>query len=470
MSGGGTEVGTREKLLKVRNPADGGLIGSVHQSDASEACAAADGAAVAFEEWSRASGRTRADILLRVAALLGDRADELGLLLAKETGKRLPEAVGEIRFAAEYFRWFAEEARRPIGHIMPSEMNKRRHHTLARPAGVAVCLSPWNFPVSIQARKLAAALAAGCTVVARPSDKAPLAVAQMFELIHDAGAPPGVAKLIVGPAAELTEALLAHPSVRVVSFTGSTSVGRSILKLAAKRVVTPLMELGGDAPFIVFADCDLERAVEGAMLAKFRNNGQSCIAANRFYVESPVFAEFTRRFAARVDSMTIGDPTQAPIPDLGPLIDEERKRAINVLVAEARKLGARLINAERDELNGSFVAPALLIDVPAEARLSYEEVFGPVAAIFQFGAESEAIAAANATEMGLAAYVYTGSFDRALRLQEEIQVGILGMNNALPSVAFAPMGGWKQSGLGREGSRRGLEEFQELTYVSSELA
>jgi succinate-semialdehyde dehydrogenase/glutarate-semialdehyde dehydrogenase len=442
----------------------------MHLSDASDAYAAADEAAAAFGDWSRASGRARADILLRVAALLGDCADELGLLLAKETGKRLPEAVGEIRFAAEYFRWFAEEARRPIGQLMPSESSKRRHHTLARPAGVALCLSPWNFPVSIQARKLAAALAAGCTVVARPSEKAPLAVARMFDLIHDAGAPPGVAKLIVGPAAELTEALLAHPSVRVVSFTGSTSVGRSILKLAAQRVVTPLMELGGDAPFIVFADSDLDRAVEGAMLAKFRNNGQSCIAANRFYVESPVFEEFIRRFADRVDSMTVGDPTEAPIPDLGPLIDEERKSAITGLVAEARTLGARLINRERDELKGSFVAPALLVDVPAGARLSCEEVFGPAAAIFPFEGESEAIAAANASEMGLAAYVYTGSFDRALRLQEEIQVGILGMNNALPSVAFAPMGGWKQSGLGREGSRRGLEEFQELTYVSSELA
>jgi succinate-semialdehyde dehydrogenase/glutarate-semialdehyde dehydrogenase len=230
------------------------------------------------------------------------------------------------------------------------------------------------------------------------------------------------------------------------------------------------MELGGDAPFIVFADADLDRAVDGAMLAKFRNNGQSCIAANRFYVESPVFDEFIRRLAARVDSMTIGDPTTAPIPDLGPLIDEERKNAISGLVVEARDLGARMINRERDELEGSFVAPALLVDVPAGARLSCEEAFGPAAAIFPFEEENEAIAAANATEMGLAAYAYTGSFDRSLRLQEEIQVGILGLNNALPSVAFAPMGGWKQSGLGREGSRRGLEEFQELTYVSSELA
>jgi succinate-semialdehyde dehydrogenase/glutarate-semialdehyde dehydrogenase len=461
---------THATLLEVTNPADGGAVGELLCTDAAGARAAADAAAAAFEQWSRSPARTRADVLLRTSAALIDQADELGLLLARETGKRLPEAVGEIRFAAEYFRWFAEEARRPAGQLIPAEAGRRRHHTLARAVGVAVCLTPWNFPVSIQARKIAPALAAGCTVLARPSEKAPLAVARMFELMHEAGVPEGAANLVIGPAAELTEALIAHAAVRVVSFTGSTTVGRSILKLAAERVVRPLMELGGDAPFIVFADGDLDRAVEGAMLAKFRNNGQSCIAANRFYVEAPVYEEFTRRFTARVDAMTIGDPVVAPIPDLGPLIDAGRKRAVAELVAEARGLGARLLTAEREELDGSFMAPALLSGVPAGARLSCEEVFGPAAAIFRFEHEEEAVTAANATEMGLAGYLYTGSIDRALRLQEQIEVGILGLNNALPSVAFAPMGGWKQSGLGREGARQGLEEYQELTYVSTELA
>ena len=454
---------------EIRNPATGLPVGSIEYGGRAEAVAAADRAAGALDAWSATPARGRADILLRASALLMERAEKLGLLLAQEAGKRTPEGVGEIRFAAEYFRWFAEEARRADGEVLPPEAPNRRHLVLRRPAGVAVTLSPWNFPVSIQARKVAPALAAGCSVVGRASEKAPLAVTEMFGVLAEAGLPDGVATLVHGPAAEITEALLGHPAVRVVSFTGSTAVGRSIMRLAAERMIRPLLELGGDAAFIVFADADLDRAVEGALLAKFRNNGQSCIAANRFFVEAPVYDEFCSRFARRVDAMKIGDPTADPVPDLGPLIDVQRRDAVEGMVSEALALGAQRITHERPDLEGSFTAPTLLTGVPAGARLGCEEVFGPAAAIFSFESEAEVIARANSSEMGLAGYVYTGSLDRSWRLSEAIDVGILGLNNALPSVAFAPMGGTKQSGLGREGSHQGLEEFQQWRYLSVEL-
>ena len=455
---------------EVHNPADGSVVGSVEYGGAAEARAAADLAAEAFPAWSGRPARQRADILNRAAQLLAERAEAIGLLLAREAGKRTPEGVGEVRFAAEYFRWFAEQARRPSGELIPPEAANRRHLTLTRAAGVAVCLTPWNFPVSIQARKLAPALAAGCTTVSRASEKAPLAVMEMFGCLAEAGVPEGVANLVHGPAAELTETLLAHPAVRVVSFTGSTGVGQGIMRLAAARVVRPLLELGGDAPFIVFADADLERAVEGAMLAKFRNNGQSCIAANRFYVEEAVYERFCKLFAERVDAMTIGNPTVEPIPDLGPLIDPQRKRAVEELIAEAEAAGAtRLTRRHQLPSGGPYTAPALLTGVPEGVRLGCEEVFGPAAAIFPFRSEAEAIARANRTEMGLAGYLYTGSLERSWRVGEALEVGILGLNNALPSVAFAPMGGVKQSGLGREGSHQGLAEFQDLKYVSAEV-
>jgi succinate-semialdehyde dehydrogenase/glutarate-semialdehyde dehydrogenase len=458
--------------VDVVNPADGSIVGAVPYGGAAEARAACDAAAMAFPAWSNTPARARADLLARAAALLAERSSEVGLLLARETGKRLPEAVGEVRFAAEYFRWFAEQARRPAGEVIPPEASNRRHLTLARPSGVALALTPWNFPVSIQARKVAAALAAGCTVVGRPSEKAPLAVFEMYRCLAEAGLPDGVASVVVGPAAVMTEAMLAHPAVRVMSFTGSTVVGRQLMAMAARRIVRPLLELGGDAPFIVFADADLGRAIEGAMIAKFRNNGQSCIAANRFIIEAPVYDEFTQRLAARIDAMTIGDPIGDPVPDLGPLIDAERRQAVNASVEQALAGGAKRLTAPRavdPGPTGAFIAPTLLSDVPDTVAISCDEVFGPVAGVFRFESEVEAVSRANATEMGLAAYLYTSSVDRSLRLSESIECGILGLNNPLPSVAFAPMGGIKQSGLGREGSHHGLAEFLDVRYMAVEI-
>jgi succinate-semialdehyde dehydrogenase/glutarate-semialdehyde dehydrogenase len=456
--------------LEIRNPADGSVVGTIGYGSKAEALAAVDAAQEVFASWAGMPARARADILQQAGGLLKERAEHIGYILAQESGKRLPEAVAEARFAAEYFRWFAEQARRPAGELIPQEISNRRHLTLAQPIGVALCLTPWNFPVSIQARKLAPALAAGCTTVSRASEKAPLAVIELFRCMEEAGLPPGVANLIQGPAGETTGAMLAHPAVRVVSFTGSTEVGRTIMHQAAERIVRPLLELGGNAPFIVFEDADLERAVEGAMVAKFRNNGQSCIAANRFLVQAPVFDEFVQRLAARIDSMRLGDPVQEPIPELGPVIDEQRKRAVEAFVAEAEAAGAhRVTSITAVPTTGTFVAPALFIDVPDTVGLACQEVFGPIAAVFSFETGEEAIHLANKTEMGLAAYFYTEQLSRAWRVAEALEVGILGLNSALPSVAYAPMGGVKQSGLGREGSHEGLAEFQQIKYICAEL-
>jgi succinate-semialdehyde dehydrogenase/glutarate-semialdehyde dehydrogenase len=451
---------------EVRNPADGSVVGSVGWGGRAEARAAVDAAAAAFESWADTPARQRTDLLRRAADLITERADQIGATLAAEGGKRRPEAVGEVLFAAEYFRWFAEQARRPNGAMLPHEAADRRHLTIRRPAGVVASLTPWNFPCSIQARKLAPALAAGCTVVARVSEKAPLAATEMIRCLTDAGLPAGTVNLVHGPAEEITDAYLEHPAVRVVSFTGSTAVGQSIMAKASRRVVRPLLELGGDAAFIVFDDADLDAAVAGAMLAKFRNTGQSCIAANRFFVQDGVFDEFATRFAAAVDAMTVGDGTADPVPDLASCIDASRVRAVAGLVDEALAAGAKRITRDFELPGDTFAAPALLIDVPAQVALAREEIFGPVAGIFSFRTEDEVLTRANATEMGLAGYFYTRDQARVWRVAEHLNTGILGINNPLPSVCFAPMGGTKQSGLGREGAALGMEEFEEVRYLA----
>jgi succinate-semialdehyde dehydrogenase / glutarate-semialdehyde dehydrogenase len=455
-----------EQRLDVVDPADGAVVGSVGYGGAEEARAAADAAAAAFPAWADTPARARADLLREVGEVIAERAPLIGRLLAREAGKRLPEAVAEVNFSAEYFRWFAEEVRRPSGAIHPHEAPDRRHLTLRRPAGVVASLTPWNFPCSIQARKLAPALAAGCTVVARVSEKAPLAVTEMVRCITDVGLPEGVVNLVHGPAAEITDAYLGHPSVRVVTFTGSTGVGRRIMAKASERIVRPLLELGGDAAFVVFDDADLDRAVEGAMLAKFRNSGQSCISANRFLVQSGIYDAFVERFAARVDAMTIGNGLGDPVPDLGPCIDADRAAAVETAVQHALQRGARRVTRDFELPGPAFCAPALLVDVPEDTALAREEVFGPVAGIFRFDTEDEALARANGTEMGLAGYFYSRDVSRTWRFAERLEVGIAGVNNALPSVAFAPMGGVKQSGIGREGSQLGLEEFEDVRYLA----
>ncbi|ABG99882.1 possible succinate-semialdehyde dehydrogenase (NAD(P)+), C-terminal (plasmid) [Rhodococcus jostii RHA1] len=302
------------------------------------------------------------------------------------------------------------------------------------------------------------------------SEKAPLAVTEMIRCLTDAGLPAGVVNLVHGPAAEITDAFLDHPAVRVVSFTGSTTVGRSIMAKASSRVLRPLLELGGDAPFIVFDDADLDAAVEGAMLAKFRNTGQSCIGANRFFIHNSIFDEFTSRFSAAVDAMTIGDGLADEVPDLAACIDAERAQAINAMIQEAVAAGAKKITRDVELPGPAFVAPTLLVNVPEHVALAREEVFGPAAAIFPFESDQEVLARANSTEMGLAGYIYTRDQSRIWRMAENLDVGIVGVNEALPTVCFAPMGGTKQSGLGREGAEEGLRDFEEVRYMALGLS
>jgi len=453
--------------LAVSEPATGRIIAEVAYGGGDEAVAAADAAASAFPIWAEQSPRARADVLCRAAEMLASRALAIGRVLAAETGKRLPEAVGEVRFAAEYLRWFGEEARRPQGAILSGEDANRRHFTFSRPVGVALCLSPWNFPVSIQARKLAPALAAGCSVVCRGSDKAPLAVLELFSALDDAGLPAGVANVVQGPAAPQVATLLAHRAVRVVSFTGSTEVGSQVMALAARRIVRCSLELGGSAPFIVFADADLDVAVRDLLVAKLRNNGQSCVAANRVLVEYSVFDEFCQRLATASSALVVGDPLSDPVPDVGPLIDDARVKAVESLVDEALEQGASWLGTSPTlPVVGTYTRPGFLRDVHVDSAMSRSEVFGPVAGIFQFGNADEAVAQANSTELGLAAYVYTRELGRAWRLAELLEAGIVGINHPVPSVVFAPMGGVKQSGYGREGARLGLEEFLDTRYIS----
>lgn len=458
---------TGDAVVPVTNPADGSTVGELAWGDAKTAGRAADAAAAAFSAWSDLPARRRADVLLEAARILAERADAIGALLAREAGKRLPEAVGEVAFSAEYFRWFAEQARRPHGEVIQHEAADRRHLTLRRPVGVVASLTPWNFPCSIQARKLAPALAAGCTVVARVSEKAPLAVTEMIRALADAGVPNGVLNLVHGPPRELTQSLLDHKAVRAVTFTGSTQVGREIMASASRRVVRPLLELGGDAAFIVFADADVDAAVAGALLAKFRNTGQSCIAANRFLVHADVYDEFATKLVAAVDAMTVGDGMADPCPDLGPVIDLTRVDAVTEMVQDALSAGAVRLTGERELPSmGSYLAPTLLADVPDTAAIATREVFGPAAALFRFQTTEEALTRANATEMGLAGYLWSRDISRCWQVAERMESGIVGVNNALPSVAFAPMGGVKQSGLGREGAGLGLEEFEDVRYLA----
>lgn len=455
----------------VFNPATGAVVGTVCWGGAAEAAEADAAAADAFHSWSQTSARARADLLLAGADAISAAADSLGALLAAETGKRLPEAVGEVRGSAEYFRWFAEEARRPMGTVMTPDVPGRRQFTVRRPAGVVVSLTAWNFPCSLQARKVGAALAAGCTVVARVSERAPLAVTEMFRLLQGVGLPHGVLNLVHGPGRETTDALLAHPAVRVVTFTGSTAVGRQIMRSAAARVVRPLLELGGDAPFVACADADVDRAVDAAYVAKLRNTGQSCIAANRFIVHRDIVDEFTSKLAARFDAATVGDGCADPVPDVGAMIDATAAGACLDMVRDALDRGAVEATTPREvPASGAFVRPMLFTGVPDNALLATAEVFGPVAAVFPFEVDTEAIARANATEMGLAAYVFSSDADRCWRMAENLDAGIVGVNEPVPSTAISPMGGLKQSGLGREGSSVGLEEFTETKYVAWRVA
>ena len=458
-SGGGT--------LAVEDPATTDAL--VHVADAQEqdALAALAAAADAQAAWAVHPPRERGEILRRAYEAIVAQTDELALLMTLEMGKALEESRAEIAYAAEFFRWFSEEAVRIHGRYMVNTTGKGRILTMRQPVGPCVFVTPWNFPTAMGTRKIAPAIAAGCTMVVKPAKQTPLSMLALAKILEQAGLPGGVLNVITAKSAGAVIApLLKDPRTRKLSFTGSTEVGRSLIEESAQQVLRVSMELGGNAPFLVFEDADMDAAIDGAMLAKMRNVGEACTAANRFHVHESLAEEFSRRLAERMGALKVGRGTD-PDVDVGPLIDEDQRAKVTELVGDAVTRGANvLLGGGHADGRGYFFEPTVLADVPDDARLLSEEVFGPVAPIATFSSEEQALAAANRTEYGLVAYVYTRDLGRAFRVCEGIESGMIGLNQGVVSNPAAPFGGVKQSGFGREGGFEGIGEYLETKYVA----
>jgi succinate-semialdehyde dehydrogenase/glutarate-semialdehyde dehydrogenase len=456
--------------LAVEDPSTGETLVAVADGHVDDALAALAAAADAQAAWAVHPPRERGEILRRAYDAIVAQSDRLALLMTLEMGKALAESRAEIAYAAEFFRWFAEEAVRIHGRYMVNTTGKGRILTMRQPVGPCVFVTPWNFPMAMGTRKIAPALAAGCTIVVKPAQQTPLSMLALAKILQEAGLPGGVLNVITAKhSGAVIEPLLKDARTRKLSFTGSTEVGRTLIEQSARQVLRVSMELGGNAPFLVFADADLDAAVDGAMLAKMRNVGEACTAANRFHVHESVAADFARRLAERMGALKVGRGTE-PDTDVGPLIDESQRGKVTELVGDAVERGARvLIGGEHAPGPGYFFAPTVLTDVPDDARLLSEEIFGPVAPIATFSTEAEALAAANRTEYGLVAYVYTRDLERAFRVAEGIETGMVGLNQGVVSNAAAPFGGVKQSGFGREGGFEGIGEYLETKYIAMSL-
>jgi len=465
--GGAWQPG-RLGTFEVEDPADTSLVATVANADPVQAVAAVDAAAAAAGGWSRTAPRVRSEILYRAHELMRRDAEAIARLIVAENGKSAADALAEVAYAADFFRWYAEEAVRGDGAYGSSPAGGTRTIVTHRPVGLAALVTPWNFPAAMVTRKIAPALAAGCTVVLKPAAETPLTALVIARLLSEAGVPGGVVNVVpTTDAAGVVTAWLTDPRVRKVSFTGSTQVGRTLLRQAADRVLNSSMELGGNAPFVVMPDADLDAAVEGAMIAKFRGGGQACTAANRFYVHESVAFDFVARFAQQVQRLRVG-PGADPASAVGPLISARALEGVRGLVDDAVRGGARVAAQAQvpDGLAGHFMAPTLLADVAPDARLVQEEIFGPVAPVVTWREERELLEMVNGTETGLAAYLYAGDLRRGLQLAEAIEAGMVGINRGVVSDPAAPFGGLKQSGLGREGAREGLAEYQETQYFS----
>jgi succinate-semialdehyde dehydrogenase/glutarate-semialdehyde dehydrogenase len=456
--------------IPVTNPIDGSVIAhvpSVSSENVEQAIAAAE---MALPAWRSATARDRGSILRQWFDLIVEHADELALLMTTEQGKPLLEAKGEIFYAASFLEWFSEEAKRVYGDVIPAPQADKRILVLKQPVGVCAAITPWNFPAAMIARKAAPALAAGCTMIVKPAEQTPLTALALAVLAEQAGVPPGVLQVITGDARLIGEVLTGSDRVRKLSFTGSTEVGRLLMAQSAPTIKKLSLELGGNAPFIVFDDANLEAAIDGAMNSKFRNAGQTCVCTNRFYVQAGIHDAFAARLAERVAELRVGSGTSGDV-QIGPLIDEDAVEKVESHVADALTKGAHaLIGGARHSLGGTFYEPTVLTGATPAMRVAREEIFGPVAPIFRFESEEEAIALANDTEFGLAAYFYTENASRVWRVSEALDYGMVGHNTGLISNEVAPFGGVKQSGLGREGSQYGIDEYLELKYLCSSIA
>ncbi len=460
------QPGSAAQRFAVDDPATGTELAQVADATAQDAMAALDAAAAAAESWRRTAPRVRGELLRRGYEAIMARADDFALLMTLEMGKPLAEARGEVAYGAEFLRWFSEEAVRSYGRYSAAPDGVQRMLVTKRPVGPCLLITPWNFPLAMATRKSAPALAAGCTVVIKPAALTPLTTLLFAKVMQEVGVPDGVINVIPttrsGPA---TAPLFDDPRLRKLSFTGSTEVGRTLLRQAANGVLRTSMELGGNAPFVVFDDADVEAAVTGAFNAKLRNGGQACTSANRIYVQAGIAEAFTARLAERIGEMRVG-PGVEPDTQLGPVIDATALARIAGLVTDAQAAGARVLTGGAAiDRPGWFYEPTVLADVPTDARVMTEEIFGPVAPISTFASEDDAVALANGTPFGLISYVFTENLARALRMSERIETGMLALNAGVISNPAAPFGGVKQSGLGREGSAEGIEEYLETVYV-----
>jgi succinate-semialdehyde dehydrogenase/glutarate-semialdehyde dehydrogenase len=456
--------------FRVEDPSTGEPLREIADAGPEDGRAALDAAVAAQDEWAAHPPRERGEILRRAFEQINASSDDLALLMTLEMGKPLAESKAEIAYAAEFFRWFAEEAVRIDGRYAVAPNGKGRLLTMKQPVGPCLMITPWNFPMAMGTRKIGPAVAAGCTMVMKPAQQTPLSMLALTDILEQAGLPAGVLNVVTTTSSgALMEPLIKDPRARKLSFTGSTEVGRKLLAQAADNVLRVSMELGGNAPFLIFEDADLDAAVEGAMIAKMRNIGEACTAANRFHVAEPVADAFAAELAERMGALRIGRGTEEGV-QVGPLIDGKAVEKVSELVGDALDRGARaVVGGRARDGRGYFYEPTVLAGVPSDARVLKEEIFGPVAPVAAFDSEEEAVAAANDTEFGLVAYVYTSDLRRAFRVVEGLETGMVGLNQGMVSNPAAPFGGVKQSGIGREGGKEGIEEYLEIKYVAMNL-
>lgn len=461
------------KTFDVTNPATGEVVATVAKGGAEDAQAAIDAAQAAFGPWSRLTAKERYAYLKKTADILRARTEEIARLITLEMGKPLAEARGEIGLAIDYLDWYAEEGKRIYGDTIPASAPNKRILVLRQPVGVVGAITPWNFPIAMITRKLAPALAAGCTILLKAASATPLTAIEVFKALHEAGVPKGVANLVNGSAAEVVGTMMASPVVRKITFTGSTEVGKELVRQSANTMKKVSMELGGHAPFLVFEDADLENAAEGAIASKFRNAGQTCVCTNRIYVQKSVADQFAAIMAEKMKRLVVGNGLDAGTT-IGPMIDEAAMQKAQEHIDDAVAKGATILCGggrllEGEYAKGNFFAPTVLANATHEMKIAYEETFGPVAPIFTFETEEEAIAHANNTAYGLASYIFTRDGSRMFRVAERLDYGIVGINDAMPTVAQAPFGGIKESGVGREGGKYGIEDYLDYKFLSLQL-
>lgn len=453
------------ETIEVTNPATGEVIGTVPNSGRDETRRAIEAAQEAFESFRKTSALERSQLLRKMHQLILDNQEALAQLLSMEQGKSMFEARGEVGMSAAYVLWYAEEARRTYGDVVPSPWADRRILVTKEPIGVVAAITPWNFPSSMLARKIAPAIAAGCTAVVKPATQTPYSGIAWCLIAQMAGVPDGVVNVVTGSATQIGGELTKNPLVRKITFTGSTPVGKLLMKQAAGTVKKVSMELGGNAPFIVFDDADIERAVEGAMAAKFRNSGQTCVCTNRFLAQSKIYNKFVDRLAEEADKLVVGNG-QDEGTQQGPLIDEKAVESVEAMIEDAVKNGGKIVaGGARHELGGTFFQPTVIANAKAKMRFTKEEIFGPIAPVYRFKTEEEAIEMANATEFGLASYFYTKDLGRVFRVMEGLKYGLIGVNEGIITTVEAPFGGFKESGMGKEGGHQGIEDYLDTKYV-----